>query len=95
MGSSPCRRPRCLLGSARQALPQLLPLQPLQQVLMLAQDHSAAQRAHVVGEGHPKPAVGPPVWTEPDARRQPTGVDGIGRPPLAHWCGRNRMPSQG
>lgn len=83
MGSSPCRRPRCLLGSARQALPQLLPLQLLQQVLMLAQDHSAAQRAYVVGEGHPKPTVGPPVWTEPDARRRPTGVDGTGCPPRA------------
>ena len=95
VGSSPCRRPKCLLGSARQALPQLLPLQLLQQVLMLAQDHSAAQRAHDVGEGHPKPAVGPLVWTEPDAHRRPASVDGTGCPPSARRCGRNRMPAVG
>lgn len=67
MGSSHYRRPKCLLGSARRALPQLLPPQLLRQGLVLAQDCSTAQRARDAGEGRPKPAVGPPVWAEPDA----------------------------
>lgn len=67
MGSSHYRRRKYLLGSARQALPQLLPPQLLQQGLVLAQDCRAAQRARDAGEGRPEPAVGPPVWTAPDA----------------------------